>query len=226
MLDVGCWMLDYPSRSSQSRYLSSYPAISLALRGILSLDPHQLSAYMKPQLFKIGRRQLFQLWCVAWFLAIAILFQPLGYTLMRAATVLLLMAVWVGGLYFSWRRVSVRIGGIIITVCLSLLLILPGRSTDPAALRSEYLHAMQGYEGTRYIWGGENRQGIDCSGLVREGLVQANLQQGITRFNPALIRQGLAMWWFDLSAMALRDGERGWTTRLFRAESINAFVTS
>jgi NlpC/P60 family len=181
---------------------------------------------MKPRSLKIGRRQLFQLWCVTWFLSLVILIQPLGYTLMRAATVLVLIAVWVGGLYFSWRRVPVRIVGIIITLCLSLLLILPGRPTDLAALRADYLQAMRGYEGTRYVWGGENRQGIDCSGLIREGLIQANLQQGIIRFNPALVRQGLAMWWFDLSAKALSDGERGWTTKLFRAESINAIDLS
>ena len=34
------------------------------------------------------------------------------------------------------------------------------------------------------------------------------------------------MWWFDLSALALRDGERGWTTRLFKADSINSINTS
>jgi cell wall-associated NlpC family hydrolase len=72
------------------------------------------------------------------------------------------------------------------------------------------------------VWGGENRLGIDCSGLVRQGLIQANLQQGITTLNPDLVRQGMAMWWFDLSALALRDGERGWTQRLFRSASINA----
>jgi hypothetical protein len=181
---------------------------------------------MKPLSLQISHRQLFQLWCVAWFVSIVILIQPLGYTLMRAATVFLLLAVWVGGLYFSWQRVPVRIAGIVITLLFSSLLILPGRSADVAALRGDYLQAMRGYEGTRYVWGGENRQGIDCSGLIREGLIQANLQQGVMRFNPALVRQGLAMWWFDLSAMALRDGERGWTTRLFQAESINAIDLS
>jgi hypothetical protein len=177
---------------------------------------------MKPIFLQISRRQLFRLWCVAWFLLVIILIQPLGYFIARSITVLLLILVWAGGLYFGWRRLPVRMGMLAVTFCLSLLLILPNRSVDAASLRSTYIQAMQGYEDTPYVWGGENRFGIDCSGLVREGLIQANLQQGIITFNPALVRQGVAMWWFDLSAQALRDGERGWTKRLFKAESINA----
>ncbi len=30
------------------------------------------------------------------------------------------------------------------------------------------------------------------------------------------------MWWFDLSALSLRDGARGWKQRLFRSPDINA----
>ncbi len=176
---------------------------------------------MQPIALQISRRQLFRLRCVAWFLSVVILIQPLGYTLARSATLLLLISVWTGGLYFGWQRLPVRIVMLAIASFVSLLLILPARPVDTTSLRAEYLRAMQGYEGTPYVWGGENRFGIDCSGLVREGLIQANFQQGITTFNPALMRQGLAMWWFDLSAKALRDGERGWTSRLFEAESIN-----
>jgi hypothetical protein len=171
---------------------------------------------------RFSRRQLFRLWCVAWLLLVIILIQPLGYTLSRAATVLLSFLVWIGGLYFGWRRLPVRIVGIILTLYLSLLLILPGRPVDAAELRADYLRSLQGYTGTKYVWGGENRRGIDCSGLVRKGLIMANFRHGIVQFNPASFRQGLAMWWFDLSAKALRDGEHGWTTRLFQAESINA----
>ncbi len=181
---------------------------------------------MKPVSFQIYHRQLFRLWCVAWFLLVVILIQPLGYTIERSATILLLISVWAGGWYFGWRRLPVRIVGLVVTLLLSLFLILPGRPVDTVSLRAEYLQSMQGYHGTPYVWGGENRFGIDCSGLVREGLIQANFQQGISTFNPALVRQGLAMWWFDLSAQALRDGERGWTKRLFKAESINTIDRS
>jgi NlpC/P60 family len=177
---------------------------------------------MKQLFDRISRRQVFRLWCVAWFLLVVILIQPLGYTLGKLATILFILGVWSGIFYLGWQRLLVRIVALVVTFTVILCLILPGRSIDAQSLRTEYVWAMQGYIGTPYVWGGENHVGIDCSGLVREGLIQANLQQGITTLNPSLVRQGLAMWWFDLSALALRDGERGWTKRLFQADSINA----
>jgi NlpC/P60 family len=188
------------------------------------VDSHNLAtpADMQQLLDRISRRQVFRLWCVAWFLLVVILIQPLGYSLERLATILLILVVWAGSFYLGWQRLPVRIGVLVITFSAILYLILPGRSVDARSLRAEYVHAMQGYIGTPYVWGGENHVGIDCSGLVREGLIQANFRAGITTLNPSLVRQGLAMWWFDLSALALRNGERGWTTRLFQADSINS----
>jgi hypothetical protein len=169
----------------------------------------------------IGRRQIYLLWCVALFLLVILLIQPISYAIMRLAIVLLIGATWSGIFYLWWKRVSIRIITLIISAFCLLFVISPDRAVNIEALRSEYIHQLHTYTDTPYVWGGENHWGIDCSGLVREGLIQANLQQGITTLNPTLVRQGLAMWWFDLSALALRDGERGWTTRLFKAESIN-----
>jgi NlpC/P60 family len=170
----------------------------------------------------ISRRQIYLLWCLALFLVVVLLIQPISYAVMRLAIGLLIAAIWSGVFYLWWRRLVVRIGALLLTVVLTILLVLPGQPANTTALRSEYVRSLYTYIGTPYVWGGENRLGIDCSGLVRQGLIQANLQQGITTLNPTLVRQGLAMWWFDLSALALRDGQRGWTTRLFRSESINA----
>jgi hypothetical protein len=169
----------------------------------------------------ISRRQIYLLWCLALFSLVVLLIQPISYAIMRLAIVLLIAAIWSGILYLWWRRISVRITTLILSLLLLLFAISPDRSVNIEALRLEYIHQLHTYTGTPYVWGGENRIGIDCSGLVREGLIQANLQQGTATLNPTLVRQGLAMWWFDLSALALRDGEHGWTKRLFRSESIN-----
>jgi NlpC/P60 family len=169
----------------------------------------------------ISRRQIYLLWCLALFLLIVLTIQPISYSVMRMTIALLVAAIWLGIIYLWWRRVAVRIGAFASAVIIAVFLLLPGRPIDVEALRSAYINSLRTYTGTKYVWGGENRLGIDCSGLVRQGLIQANFQQGIATVNPGLARQGMAMWWFDLSALALRDGERGWTTRLFRAASIN-----
>ncbi len=169
----------------------------------------------------ISRRQIYLLWCLALFLLVVLTIQPISYSIMRMTIVVLIAAIWLGVIYLWWRRVAIRIGAFASAVIIAVFLLLPGRPIDVEALRSVYIDSLQTYIGTKYVWGGENRLGIDCSGLVRQGLIQANLQQGITTLNPGLVRQGMAMWWFDLSALALRDGERGWTQRLFRSTSIN-----
>ena len=170
----------------------------------------------------ISRRQIYLLWCLALFLLIVLTIQPISYAIMRLTIGLLIIAIWLGIIYLWWRQVALRISALASAIIIAIFLLLPGRPIDVEALRVAYIDSLQIYTGTAYVWGGENRLGIDCSGLVRQGLIQANLQQGITTFNPGLVRQSLAMWWFDLSALALRDGEHCWTQRLFRAASINA----
>jgi cell wall-associated NlpC family hydrolase len=80
---------------------------------------------------------------------------------------------------------------------------------------------LRGYEGTRYVWGGENRLGIDCSGLVRKALVNANVSEGVRSLNPSALRTAISLWWNDCSARALGEGHRELTQHLFDASSIN-----
>ena len=56
-------------------------------------------------------------------------------------------------------------------------------------LRQKYVDSLVRYEGTKYVWDGENRLGIDCSGLVRKGLIDAAVRAGISTWNPRLIRR-------------------------------------
>jgi len=87
-------------------------------------------------------------------------------------------------------------------------------------LRASYVENLAGYEGTRYTRGGENRLGIDCSGLVRRGLINALLKQGVATLNPALIRRALVLIWNDSTARALMEEYRGETRQLFRSDSL------
>ena len=88
-------------------------------------------------------------------------------------------------------------------------LALPGHGDyDRPALRQEVARALQRYEGVRYIWGGENALGIDCSGLVRRGTIDGTFLYGIRTLNPLLARKALALWWNDVSAQEMGAGAR------------------
>ena len=83
------------------------------------------------------------------------------------------------------------------------------------------MRALKSYEGTPYVWGGENRRGIDCSGLIRSAMIDANWQRGLKTCNPALLRQAFSLWWHDSSALAMKQEYRGQTRLLFTSRSLN-----
>jgi cell wall-associated NlpC family hydrolase len=104
---------------------------------------------------------------------------------------------------------------------LLLFALLPGRAIDRSCLRQEYVASLRSFEGCRYVWGGENRLGIDCSGLVRAGLINASFRNAVVAMNPALLRFALDLWWHDCSAKALGEEYRQQTLRQFSIPDIN-----
>ena len=91
-------------------------------------------------------------------------------------------------------------------------LLAPGLSSTPlfARLRNQYVQELRSYEGTRYLWGGENRFGIDCSGLPRKAMRNALVITGLKNGNSDFILSALKNWWFDASAKALSEGDRNY----------------
>ena len=132
----------------------------------------------------------------------------------------LLFGVWAGALALWWQVKWIRVVCLATALLLLAIMVLPGRGIDSGKLRNAYVESLRRYEGTRYVWGGENMMGIDCSGLVRRGLIDAMLRQGAATANPSLIRQSFLMRWFDCSALAMQEGYRGQTFRLMSAPSI------
>ncbi len=171
---------------------------------------------------KINRRQLNLCWGLAWCLLGVLWLQPISYGIMRLAFLFCAGVIAVGGLYQIWHLTKLRWASLGLGLALSLFMLLPGQPADANALAQDYVQSLQSFQGSRYVWGGENRLGIDCSGLVRQGLIQANLKQGIRHRNPRLLRQAFELWWYDAGADALRDGYRGFTRQLFSSPSINA----
>lgn len=167
------------------------------------------------------RQPYLRYWRALWPLTAFCLLVPFRYTLLKLLLLLGLLGLWGGSLYLFWDRKWVR------AVCLSLLLLvgialfLPGRPPDPTVIRREYVRSLRVYRGTLYVWGGGNRLGIDCSGLVQRGLIDADFKESIATGNPRLLRRGLSLWWHSRSARALGEGYRDETRLLFEADSLN-----
>lgn len=159
-------------------------------------------------------------WTLTGLLVLTLHLYPIRFTGVRVLLLLGLFVLWGGALFLFWNRNRVRYGCFILGTMVSLLL-LPGRAADPERMRQAYTQSLLAYQGTRYVWGGENHLGIDCSGLMRCGLVDANVQQGTLTANPDLLRNALALWWHDSSARALKDGHRNQTQFVLRAGSLN-----
>jgi len=120
-----------------------------------------------------------------------------------------------------WRLVFVRWALIAVTAGGSVFWFLPGKTLyDRIALREEAARALRRYEGVRYHWGGENRYGIDCSGLVRRGAIEAAAREGLRTGNSLLVRKAASLWWHDLSARDMRFGGNGEVRRLMQVKAL------
>jgi hypothetical protein len=158
-------------------------------------------------------------WC-AILLTLVLLF-PISTRTTRVLTVIGIALVWGGALLMCKRRRVALTLLLLISVVLFSLFLMPGRNTDASALRADYCRGLQLYTGDRYIWGGEGCFGIDCSGLIRKGLVWGQFINGARTMNGRPLRNAITLWWHDCSAKELLAGFRGWTRVLSTSSSIN-----
>jgi hypothetical protein len=107
--------------------------------------------------------------------------------------VILSLFLWLGIGVLFWNHKIVKFTFIIISFIISLIAILPGHPVNSITLREHYVQGLEFFMGTKYVWGGKSKLGIDCSGLVKEGMVIADLKYGLISLNPQLIREGLSI---------------------------------
>lgn len=169
----------------------------------------------------LKHRKLFlSVWTWAILITVILFLYPIENRYTRLGFSLSLILTWFCPLALWWHLKKIRTTLIILTLVFLLPLTLPGRKVEPAALAKDYVTGLKLYRHTRYVWGGEGLLGIDCSGLIRKGLFWGQILHGIKTINGTCFRSALELWLHDASAMALMDGYRNWTQKLFSAKSI------
>jgi hypothetical protein len=152
--------------------------------------------------------------------AIVLAFSVVSTRLTRLALASAIAALVAGVLVLSWKRrwVFSLMTGLILAGLAFVLL--PGR-TASENLRTQYIRALASYSGSPYVWGGESRRGIDCSGLPRRSLQDALVREGLLTLNPAMIRLALDLWWNDTTAQSIGDGYEGRTRMVTQCRTLN-----
>lgn len=172
------------------------------------------------------QKSILTVWLILWPVLIALHLYPIRLAAIRLLLLLAVFLIWAGVLAIFWnvkvlRWIYLSIALIFIAGCFW-----PKRAANVHELRQKYVRSMLKYKGVTYVWGGETKRGIDCSGLMRCGLVDADLKRGFATFNPALLRAGFSLWWNDSSALAMKQEFQNRTRLIVTASSINAIDES
>ena len=108
------------------------------------------------------------------------------------------------------RVVSIKVKLLILVTFIILFYgFKPFSQTAIDKLRKNYIVCLKNFEGTKYKWGGEDEEGIDCSGLARIAMTDALLRSGVFRLNPKIWWNALDLAWHDQSAKSIAEGQRG-----------------
>jgi len=161
------------------------------------------------------------LWLLLTILTITGIILPVSVWVIRWFICLAIPTVLIGASVLLWKRRWLRWLPVLPMLIAGLMFALPSLKFEVKTERDEYCRRLRTFENVRYLWGGENRQGIDCSGLVRQALRETSLRRGIATLNADLLRSAFNIWWSDFPAKALLDKERGLAVTLFESEAIN-----
>ena len=136
---------------------------------------------------------------------LGLLLQPIHSRLISLAIVLLalLLVVWA---VFLVRRLLRWMAVVVLLVLAPFAL--PG-APDTAEVHTGYLQRLRAYMGTEYVWGGEGRLGIDCSGLPRSAMIGALFSYGFRHLDGVALRRAADLWWNDASAREMLAGYGG-----------------
>ena len=160
------------------------------------------------------------LWAAPLLLLITVFLVPVTNSKMKLFQVALLTVSLIGWLLYL--RPKGRLFLVLAIVLVATPFLLPARnSASRQTLPEANTRALLHYKDVTYWWGGENRMGIDCSGLIRRGAIDSLLREGLCHFDGELLRAAPDLWWHDTSADALGEGYRGYTLPVTQAKNLN-----
>jgi cell wall-associated NlpC family hydrolase len=133
-------------------------------------------------------------------------FTPVQSQFTKIPFVISLVAIPVT-LIWIWTRLCLPLATLVVVLVSPFAY--PSKAVDRDGLRQAYVASLQLYLGVPYVWGGETRLGLDCSGLMRRAWESALWKEGFRTRNPALWREAVFVWWNDCSAKEIGRGYRG-----------------
>jgi hypothetical protein len=166
---------------------------------------------------------IFGLWIALLPLLVVMLLWPVNSHSLRLGILLAASGLILGSLFYSWNRRPVFLGLVGIFFAVGFFLLQPGcPPVNPAGFQKPYVESMRAYEGASYVWGGETRFGMDCSGLVRKSFQNTLLKAGILTCNPYFVRGAIDLWWNDTTASEIGKGYDGRTVPVTSCSSLNS----
>jgi hypothetical protein len=164
-----------------------------------------------------------RLWRTSFLVAMVLWYSPYVDVPIRLLTWAAIAVALVGAVIVYWPRPAIRWSLLGLYAALILFLAWPShRPVDRPLLQSRYCAALKSYAGCRYIWGGQGYFGIDCSGFVQKGMMDALAMRGMTSLDPALLRDSLSLYWHRTTAKVIGEGFGGRTVPVTICTSLNA----
>lgn len=138
------------------------------------------------------------------------LLQPIRTTAVRICILEAYFLSYLIFLFWVWKKSLFRYLSISLLFISILALVLTTK--DKAPNRIYFIEALKAYKDTVYVWGGENKSGIDCSGLIRMSMRDAYIKEN-------LWGNAFLIWFFDVAA---RDFKNKYTKILINYGQYNS----